>query len=105
MTFRGGPLYFYCEAMSANPLHAMWSAAAPSWGEYADYVDERGARVGEAMLTVADVRPGEVILELGCGPGGVGLSAAALVGADGQVVFLPPGTFAPWHRFPSAVSR
>ena len=86
MTFRGGPVHFYCEPMSANPLHAMWSAAAPSWGEYADYVDERGALVGDAMLTAAGIRPGEIVLELGCGPGGVGLSAAELVGADGQVV-------------------
>jgi len=86
MTFRGGPLHSYCEAMSANPLHAMWSAAAPSWGEYADYVDERGAVVGEAMLAAAGIRPGDVVLELGCGPGGAGFSAAELVGADGQVV-------------------
>jgi cyclopropane fatty-acyl-phospholipid synthase-like methyltransferase len=72
--------------LSTDPLHAMWSAAAPSWGEYADYVDERGAVVGEAMLAAADIRPGAVVLELGCGPGGVGFSAADLVGADGQVV-------------------
>ena len=72
--------------MGTNPLHAMWSAAAPSWGEYADYVDERGALVGDAMLTAAGIRPGEHVLELGGGPGGVGLAAAALVGTDGQVV-------------------
>jgi SAM-dependent methyltransferase len=72
--------------MSTNPLHAMWSAAAPSWREYADYVDERGAVVGEAMLAAAGIRQGDVVLELGCGPGGVGFSAAELVGADGQVV-------------------
>ena len=72
--------------MSTNPLHAMWSAAAPSWGEYADYVDERGAVVGEAMLAAAGIRPGDNVLELGCGPGGVGFAAAELVGPDGQVV-------------------
>src|SRR6478609_8509727 len=73
-------------AMSTNPLHAMWSSAAPSWGEHADFVDERGAVVGQAMLAAADVRPGDDVLELGCGPGGVGFSAAEIVGADGQVV-------------------
>jgi ubiquinone/menaquinone biosynthesis C-methylase UbiE len=69
-----------------NPLHAMWSAAAPSWGQYADFVDERGAAVGAAMLAAADVRPGDQVLELGCGPGGVGFSAAEIVGAEGQVL-------------------
>jgi SAM-dependent methyltransferase len=64
----------------------MWSAAAPSWGEYADYVDERGAVVGEAMLAVAGIQPGDDVLELGCGPGGVGFAAAEIVGAEGHVV-------------------
>jgi SAM-dependent methyltransferase len=64
----------------------MWSAAAPSWDLYADFVDERGSVVGAAMLAAADVRPGDQVLELGCGPGGVGFSAAEIVGADGQVL-------------------
>jgi SAM-dependent methyltransferase len=72
--------------MSANPLHAMWSAAAPSWREYADYVDEREAAVGEAMLAAAGIESGDAVLELGCGPGGLGLSAAEQVGANGRVV-------------------
>jgi len=42
--------------------------------------------VGEAMLAAVGIRPGEAVLELGCGPGGVGFAAAELVGADGQVV-------------------
>lgn len=69
-----------------NPLHAMWSAAAPSWAEYADFIDERGAVIGAAMLTAADIRPGDQVLELGCGPGGLGISAAEIVGADGRVL-------------------
>src|SRR5690349_476933 len=72
--------------MSTNPLHAMWSAAAPSWGEYADYVDERGAVVGEAMLAEAGIQSGDAVLELGCGPGGVGFAAAGLVGPNGKVM-------------------
>src|SRR6478609_3818468 len=64
----------------------MWSAAAPSWDQYADFVDERGTVVGAAMLAAADVQPGDQVLELGCGPGGVGFSAAEIVGADGEVL-------------------
>src|SRR5689334_7074522 len=72
--------------MSTNPLHAMWSAAAPSWDEYADYVDEREAAVGDAMLAVGQIQPGDEVLELGCGPGGVGLAAAQIVGPQVWVV-------------------
>jgi enediyne biosynthesis protein CalE5 len=72
--------------MSANPLHAIWSTASQAWNEHADFVEERGAVVSAAMLAVADLRPGDDVLELGCGPGGVGIAAAEIVGADGHVV-------------------
>lgn len=72
--------------MSTNPLHAIWSVAAPSWNEHAGFVEDRGAVVCAAMLAVADLRPGDEVLELGCGPGGVGIAAAEIVGADGHVV-------------------
>jgi SAM-dependent methyltransferase len=67
-------------------LRAMWASAAPSWGEHADYVDARGAAVAEAMLDAARLQPGERALELACGPGGVGIAAAAIVGPNGKVV-------------------
>ena len=67
-------------------LRAMWASAAPAWGEHADYVDTRGAAVAEAMLDAARLQPGERVLELACGPGGVGMAAAAIVGPNGEVV-------------------
>lgn len=67
-------------------LHAMWASVAGAWAEHADYVDVRGAAVAEAMLDVAAVRAGERVVELACGPGGVGLAAARRVGPGGEVV-------------------
>jgi SAM-dependent methyltransferase len=67
-------------------LRAMWASVAPSWGEHADYVDTRGAAVADAMLAAAGLRAGESVLELACGPGGVGIAAAAIVGPNGAVV-------------------
>jgi ubiquinone/menaquinone biosynthesis C-methylase UbiE len=64
----------------------MWSAVAPAWNEYADFVDERSATVGAAMLAAAALQPGDDVLELGCGPGGVGMAAAEAVGDEGHVV-------------------
>jgi SAM-dependent methyltransferase len=69
-----------------NPLHAMWSTVAPSWDHYADFIDERGAAVTSAMLAAVEIQPGDHVLELGCGPGGLGIAAAELVGTGGRVV-------------------
>jgi SAM-dependent methyltransferase len=67
-------------------LHEMWAAVAGSWAEHADYIDERGAEVTQAMLDATSPGPGERVLELASGPGSVGLAAAELVAPDGEVV-------------------
>jgi enediyne biosynthesis protein CalE5 len=67
-------------------LHGMWAAVAPAWGEHAQYADERGAVVAERMLELSLPQPGERVLELACGPGGLGLAAAERVAPGGEVV-------------------
>jgi SAM-dependent methyltransferase len=69
-------------------LHAraMWTAVAPGWAEHADYADERGAGVTAELLAATRPQPGDRVLELACGPGGVGLAAASLVEPGGEVV-------------------
>jgi SAM-dependent methyltransferase len=67
-------------------LRAIWSSVAPSWGELAEHVEARGAVVAQAMLDSAGLERGDRVLELACGPGGVGIAAAAVVGPGGAVV-------------------
>jgi len=67
-------------------LHGMWTAVAGAWGEHAEYADARGAAVTEQMLAASRPLPGERVLELACGPGGVGIAAARLVAPGGDVV-------------------
>jgi SAM-dependent methyltransferase len=67
-------------------VHGMWAAVAGGWAEHADYADRRGAEIGQRMLELADPRPGERVLELACGPAGLGLSAAQRVLPGGTVV-------------------
>lgn len=67
-------------------LHGMWAAVAPAWSEHAAYADARGAEVGEKMLALTRPVPGDRVLELACGPGGLGLAAASLVAPEGEVV-------------------
>ena len=64
----------------------MWSAVAASWAEHAEYADARGAVAAERMLELTRPQAGERVLELACGPAGLGLAAAELVGPAGEVV-------------------
>jgi ubiquinone/menaquinone biosynthesis C-methylase UbiE len=64
----------------------MWSAVAPGWAEHADYVDARTAALGERLLDLAAPAGADRVLELACGPGGLGLAAARRLGRDGEVV-------------------
>jgi SAM-dependent methyltransferase len=67
-------------------LHGMWSAVAASWGEHVEYVEGRAAEATERMLELTAPQPGDRVLELACGAGGLGLAAAARVSPEGEVV-------------------
>lgn len=67
-------------------VHGMWAGVAHHWADYADEVDQRGLAVTEVMLSSVDLRSGDRVLELACGPGGAGLAAAERVGPDGAVL-------------------
>jgi len=64
-----------------------WGAAAEHWAKAAEK-DEVGAAADAAkwMLDVADLQPGERVLELAGGAGRVGLQAAAAVEPGGSVL-------------------
>ena len=67
-------------------LRGMWAAVAPGWAEHAAYADARGAEVAETMLALTLPQPGERVLELACGTGGLGLAAAERLAPGGEVV-------------------
>jgi ubiquinone/menaquinone biosynthesis C-methylase UbiE len=67
-------------------VHKMWGAVAPQWAEHADYTDDRHAENTQLLLMHAAPAPGERVLELAGGAGGLGLAAAPLVTPGGEVV-------------------
>ena len=67
-------------------LHGQWEGVAPGWAAHAEYLDARGAGVAARLIELSGLAPGERVLELACGPGGVGLAAAPVVGPEGEVV-------------------
>lgn len=66
-------------------LHRMWAAVADAWGEHAEGIDTSRAAVSARMLALAAPVAEDRVLELACGPGGLGLAAAALA-PHGEVV-------------------
>jgi ubiquinone/menaquinone biosynthesis C-methylase UbiE len=66
-------------------LHGMWASVAKGWEEHADYADARGALVAQELLGLALPQPGDRVLELACGPGGLGVAAAQRVAPGGEV--------------------
>jgi SAM-dependent methyltransferase len=69
----GGP-----DAIRAR-LRGQWESVASGWAAHADHLDARGEEVAERMIAVSGLAPGDHVLELACGPGGVGLAAARRV--------------------------
>ena len=67
-------------------LHGMWAGVAGAWAEHAGFVDERSTALTARMLELTAPQPGERVLELACGPGGLGLEAARRVALGGEVV-------------------
>ncbi|HVL31373.1 MAG TPA: methyltransferase domain-containing protein [Solirubrobacteraceae bacterium] len=63
-----------------------WSGAAQRWRVHADQIDEENAPVTDWLLAAAAPAPGESALDVGAGPGGVGLQAARAVAPGGRVV-------------------
>lgn len=53
-----------------------WSRAAERWAPRADAIDQEGAAVTQWLLDAVALNAGETLLEVGAGPGGVGLAAA-----------------------------
>src|SRR5262249_30070796 len=56
------------------------------WAEYADYTDQRHLAETTAMLDATRLRPGDRVLDLATGAGGLGLAAAERVLPGGRVV-------------------
>ncbi|HSF06277.1 MAG TPA: class I SAM-dependent methyltransferase [Methylomirabilota bacterium] len=65
---------------------AVWEAMAAGWEKKRAYLGTVARPVGEWLITNLDVRPGQTILELACGPGDTGFAAAPLLGPTGRLI-------------------
>ena len=63
-----------------------WSQIAPTWIELQDRMEEAGGLPGELAMDRLDLRPGQRVVDLGCGAGRTTVELASRVGPGGSVV-------------------
>jgi SAM-dependent methyltransferase len=63
-----------------------WEQRAPSWLELEDRMEQTGGLPGRLAMDRLDLRPGQRVVDLGCGGGRTTLELAARVGPGGEVV-------------------
>jgi SAM-dependent methyltransferase len=67
-------------------MRRYWNeVAGPRWVERAEVQEARNIEVAEIVLREAQARPGEQVLDVGCGPGATAIPLADAVGREGQV--------------------
>ena len=72
---------------SANAeMRRYWNeVAGPRWVQRAEIQEARNIEVAQIVLRAAAARPGERVLDVGCGPGATAIPLAAAVGPPGHV--------------------
>jgi len=83
---------------------AFWTQAAPGWVRHARHQDEYGKPLGAVAMDRLAPRPGESVLDVGCGCGGTTAEVALAVGPAGTAVgvdLAEPMVSAASARFPA----
>lgn len=67
-------------------VHQMWGRVAPAWELHAEQVEARVEALTDLMVRAVAPGPGDEVLELACGAGGLGLAIAPRVSPGGRVL-------------------
>jgi SAM-dependent methyltransferase len=70
---------------TANHWRNHYDESAVHWGKWADQIAEQQVKVNQGLLMAAGVKPGAKLLDLASGAGEPAITAAAMVGPEGQV--------------------
>jgi ubiquinone/menaquinone biosynthesis C-methylase UbiE len=79
------------EAKSIDPTEfregqrKQWNTAASGWWKWSELIDAELGFVSERLVELAEVKPGNRVLDVACGYGEPAMSAARTVGPEGRV--------------------
>src|SRR5262245_55648397 len=65
---------------------AQWNVAAAGWKKWSSWLDRHAGPVSERLVELADVQPGDRVLDVAAGYGEPAMTAARAAGPDGTVV-------------------
>ncbi|MBS0471133.1 MAG: methyltransferase domain-containing protein [Proteobacteria bacterium] len=71
---------------NADQIEYWNGPAGQRWAEARDTMDANMASIAKALLDFVAAKPGEHVLDIGCGSGGTTLAYAKAVGVGGQVI-------------------
>lgn len=63
-----------------------WDEASKGWRDWSEFIDRSTAPVSERLMAMARVEPGQRVLDVAAGYGEPSLTAAKIVGPEGEVV-------------------
>jgi enediyne biosynthesis protein CalE5 len=63
-----------------------WGVASAGWRKHSESIDESASIVSERLVALAEIGPGDRVLDVAAGYGEPSLTAASKVGAEGSVV-------------------
>jgi ubiquinone/menaquinone biosynthesis C-methylase UbiE len=74
----------------ANEVLAAWETSSRYWNKHQATIETMFAPLTRALITAADLQPGQSILDIGGGSGEPSLTLSAIVGESGGVTYTDP---------------
>jgi len=69
-----------------DPMRDAWNRVASGWGKLSDVTEENQASASQWLISRTAPQPGDVVLDVAAGAGGLGRLVAARVAPDGRVL-------------------
>ncbi len=77
-------------ASEANDVLAAWEASSQYWSKHQALIETMFAPLTRALIEAAEIREGQMVLDIGGGSGEPSLTISPLLGASGSVTYTDP---------------